>query len=437
MGERSYRQCPQCQSTNEAGRKFCASCGDTLSIPCQQCAFGNNPDDQFCGGCGDRLTQSCISTLSPEENLTPTARTEHDTEKAHALLKQRLGPMDENEEEHYEIHITITPKKIQAEGHYQDIKYSAALESKDGQPLFEALNASFGMDNVKHFVAASKQFAFALFERSFDLDNLSIPHASTPQRIPAHTDGEHVQSLAMPPGGARMSSPVPDGGRPTAYYAPILFPTATTIRRFPCTRRFFLALVAIVLAVAAGGYRTMIVWNDAADGPRVTTEAPIPLASAVDYRARDTASLSYALPQSWPMHVPPAFTRAIIVLGRSRHYTDDKMVELAKALLSHRLSEKFLEDFRTKPHLLLDLFTDLDSFDTLMTIEDCLRGMTVVFNARWDITNWSKTVLEAKKLSLLEAIAAYRGELGAYMMKKEREFRQGADRDQTALTFPY
>jgi len=129
------------------------------------------------------------------------------------------------------------------------------------------------------------------------------------------------------------------------------------------------------------------------------------------------------------MHVPPAFTRAIIVLGRGRHYTDDKMGELAKALLSHRLSEKFLEDFRTNPSVLLDLFTDLDSFDTLTTIEDCLREMTAVFNSRWDTTNWSKTAREAKKLSLLEAIVAYGGDLGAYMMKKEREFRQGADAD--------
>ena len=181
----------------------------------------------------------------------------------------------------------------------------------------------------------------------------------------------------------------------------------------------------------------MVVRNEAAHRTLVTTDAPMQTSAAAHRRAIDTASLSYILPQSWPVNVPPAFTRAIVVLGTSRHYADDKMVELAKALLMHRLSQKFLEGLRTNPHLLMELFTGLESFDKLTTIEDCLRGMEAVFNARWDTANWSKTSLEAKKLSLLEAIMLYGGDLGAYMMRKEREFRKGADRDQTALTFPH
>lgn len=428
MGERSYMQCPQCQSTNEAGRKFCASCGDTLSTPCQQCAFVNNPDAQFCGGCGDRLTQSCIATLSPEKNLAPTALTEHDTGEAHALLKQRVGHMDENaeeHEEHYEIHITITPKKVQAEGHYQDIRYSAALESKDGQPLFEALNASLGEANVKQFVTASKQFAFALFERSFDLDNLSIPDSPEPKRIPAHTDGERAQSVAMHHGGVPMSSPVPDGVLPTAQYAPILFPTFPTATTRPVLlmRRFFPALVAIVVAAAAGGYAMLGVRYDTAQETLMTTE--------VRQRAIDTAFVAHP-PHSWPVDIPLELTRAIVMLGTSRHYADDKMVELAKALLAHRLSLKFLDDFRSHPSLLLDLFTAVPSFDKLLTIEECFRAMEAVFNSRWDTANWSKTAPEAKKLSLLEAIGAHRGDLGTYMMRKEREFRARQERDALA-----
>ncbi|MBI3327562.1 MAG: zinc ribbon domain-containing protein, partial [Nitrospinae bacterium] len=45
-------QCPQCQVDNRAGRKFCAGCGQALSLPCPQCGFVNEPFDRFCGGCG-------------------------------------------------------------------------------------------------------------------------------------------------------------------------------------------------------------------------------------------------------------------------------------------------------------------------------------------------------------------------------------------------
>lgn len=54
-------QCPRCQVSNEAGRKFCSACGQRLTIGCPECGFVNNPDDQFCGGCGTPLRPQALA----------------------------------------------------------------------------------------------------------------------------------------------------------------------------------------------------------------------------------------------------------------------------------------------------------------------------------------------------------------------------------------
>src|SRR4249920_2174092 len=72
-GERM--QCPQCQTENKAGRKFCSACGQAFPVACSQCGFANDANDRFCGGCGapaplievmkkwlnDPMRQSCPS----------------------------------------------------------------------------------------------------------------------------------------------------------------------------------------------------------------------------------------------------------------------------------------------------------------------------------------------------------------------------------------
>ena len=44
--------CPNCATENEAGRKFCLSCGSRLAIVCPGCGSPNNPLARFCGECG-------------------------------------------------------------------------------------------------------------------------------------------------------------------------------------------------------------------------------------------------------------------------------------------------------------------------------------------------------------------------------------------------
>lgn len=61
-------KCPQCHVDNKAGRKFCAACGQELSLACPQCNFVNDPSDRFCGGCGRALA---LPLSHPAQSAVP------------------------------------------------------------------------------------------------------------------------------------------------------------------------------------------------------------------------------------------------------------------------------------------------------------------------------------------------------------------------------
>ena len=60
--------CSSCGSDNEAGRKFCGECGNTLVQTCPTCGTENAPAVKFCGECGSTLTapaQAALPTPAP------------------------------------------------------------------------------------------------------------------------------------------------------------------------------------------------------------------------------------------------------------------------------------------------------------------------------------------------------------------------------------
>ena len=59
-------KCPQCQTENREGRRFCGKCGAALALTCSSCGFSNEPDENFCGGCGQSLV---VTTPSPSINF--------------------------------------------------------------------------------------------------------------------------------------------------------------------------------------------------------------------------------------------------------------------------------------------------------------------------------------------------------------------------------
>ena len=48
-------KCPNCQTENRKGRKFCSNCGQPLQIQCASCKAVNEPGEKYCGECGSPL----------------------------------------------------------------------------------------------------------------------------------------------------------------------------------------------------------------------------------------------------------------------------------------------------------------------------------------------------------------------------------------------
>ncbi|MBI3304643.1 MAG: zinc ribbon domain-containing protein, partial [Deltaproteobacteria bacterium] len=49
-------RCPNCETENPEGAKFCIECGTTLQNRCPSCGFENPPRAEFCAECGASLT---------------------------------------------------------------------------------------------------------------------------------------------------------------------------------------------------------------------------------------------------------------------------------------------------------------------------------------------------------------------------------------------
>jgi len=58
-------KCPNCQTENETGAKFCNECGTKLEIACPECGKNNRPGSKFCNDCGYNLTKP--SEPAPKE----------------------------------------------------------------------------------------------------------------------------------------------------------------------------------------------------------------------------------------------------------------------------------------------------------------------------------------------------------------------------------
>lgn len=64
--------CPECQSANTPGSKFCNNCGHRLppstSLICPNCSTPNPRDRFYCDKCGSRLVKEAPATKEPEED---------------------------------------------------------------------------------------------------------------------------------------------------------------------------------------------------------------------------------------------------------------------------------------------------------------------------------------------------------------------------------
>ena len=65
-------KCPNCETENREGRKFCSKCGKQLLLVCPSCQTINEPGEDYCGECGQSLIETNI-TPTRESTTTTTA----------------------------------------------------------------------------------------------------------------------------------------------------------------------------------------------------------------------------------------------------------------------------------------------------------------------------------------------------------------------------
>lgn len=71
--------CPNCQTTNPNGSKFCNECGTKLPAPCPNCGQQNPQGAKFCNECGHRLAENQPSSPSRTPAAPPTQASPPDT----------------------------------------------------------------------------------------------------------------------------------------------------------------------------------------------------------------------------------------------------------------------------------------------------------------------------------------------------------------------
>src|ERR1700682_3467628 len=66
-------RCTKCGAESTTGRKFCAACGNPLSIRCAKCGAENAPSSAFCEDCGTALVGHAASAATAPPQAASTA----------------------------------------------------------------------------------------------------------------------------------------------------------------------------------------------------------------------------------------------------------------------------------------------------------------------------------------------------------------------------
>jgi ribosomal protein L40E len=64
-------KCPQCQTENPPGARFCGQCAAPLVAICPSCGARNPPENKFCGQCAVSLDRPAQPRFASPEAYTP------------------------------------------------------------------------------------------------------------------------------------------------------------------------------------------------------------------------------------------------------------------------------------------------------------------------------------------------------------------------------
>src|SRR5262249_34449444 len=98
-------RCSSCGSENREGRKFCAGCGEALTLACAGCGANNQAGERFCGECGKPLAGIAKPAPPPdprsytpkhlaEKNLTSPSALQGERKQVTVLFADVKGSMD-------------------------------------------------------------------------------------------------------------------------------------------------------------------------------------------------------------------------------------------------------------------------------------------------------------------------------------------------------
>jgi hypothetical protein len=87
----SVGQCPACGTGNEAGRKYCRGCGESLFAPCLSCGDSVAMWDEICGSCGAKqspLVEKKRSELAARQAKAEGLLGDHEFDRAVAIAEE-------------------------------------------------------------------------------------------------------------------------------------------------------------------------------------------------------------------------------------------------------------------------------------------------------------------------------------------------------------
>ena len=82
--------CPRCQRSNDAHRRYCGDCGTEVATSCKSCTFLNALADHFCGGCGESVASPPSEVETADSPVIETRASEVEPELSREKVDELL-----------------------------------------------------------------------------------------------------------------------------------------------------------------------------------------------------------------------------------------------------------------------------------------------------------------------------------------------------------
>jgi hypothetical protein len=127
--------CPNCQSENPPGARFCTNCGKQLPLTCRNCGAALQPEARFCHNCGHPVAQDVPHAAPPPS--TPSSSTDQLIQRY--LPKELLAKLENARSSHL-----MSGERRVVTILFCDVKDSTASAARlDPEEWAEIINGAF------------------------------------------------------------------------------------------------------------------------------------------------------------------------------------------------------------------------------------------------------------------------------------------------------